>query len=134
MLSDAHNPVSLSLNFKCNNNHKNEIIPPPKTKLWNTNDASSSKETFCNNINYQQINEILNNLTNLENKEPLCTQIEIDETTNKFSNIFKEASIKSFGTEPPTYLKTQENKLSTWFGFKCKKVERNFIVLNIYTN
>ena len=126
MLSDAHNPVSLSLNFKCKSHNENDTLPPPTTKLWDTNNLSSSKETFCSNINYQQINEILNNLTNLENKGPLCSQIEIDEIVNKFSTIFKEAATKSFGTKTQHITTNQDNNLPTWFGFKCKKGRKKF--------
>ena len=132
MLSDAHNPVSLSLNFQHNNHHENETIKIPTTKLWDTNDLNSSKETFSSNINYQQINEILNNLNNLENKGSSCTQNEIDETVNKFSNIFKEAATKSFGIKTQNISTKYDDKPPSWFGFKCKKRKKEISSSKIF--
>ena len=109
LFSDAHCPITLSLNILAYTNATHTHIPnsEPKIKLW---DESKSRH-FVENIRQSDVDEILQSIT-LENMS-IAT---VNDTVQKIETLFISNSKNTFGVKKP--YKNTTNK--SWFNAECQ--------------
>ena len=130
LLSDAHCPVSLTLNpiNTCekrdgsSEHRKNE----PNVRLWNPD----KKDSFGQNLNYGEILKISSYLDVMTSGYNVSTE-SVNNIINQIEKLFLTASESSFGYTPPKKKSTETNKIThtkPWFNRKCHEAR------NLYHN
>jgi len=92
LLSDAHNPISLTLFFNVLENDE-EIYFKKNTILW-----SEKKQTeYIQSLNMDKINAIEESLNNLQSSTNTIKQEHIDDLVNSISTFFTDHAKDVFG-------------------------------------
>lgn len=125
ILSDSHNPVSMSLDFCIDvNRAEHTQCDEPKVKLWD----SQRQNSFCENLSVDQIKKIENLLNSIQISGSF-SQTEADHVVSELCNLFQSNCEKTFGYQT-TYVENNlngnKNQYPKWYGQKCKRARKNF--------
>ena len=130
LLSDVHNPLTLSLKMKrgpFTQNENNQITetgignltePEPRNVPRWKNDQSYA---FVNNIDANRIHQVMGLLLN-EN----VNQASIDEATSEISALFVNAAKLTFPTNKASKNKPRSTRHKKWFDRECKASRNDF--------
>ena len=122
LYSDAHCPLTLSINVYDNTmKHKKLISNPnasPKVRLWD----DSGSNLFAENVCQDKLNNITQRLNNMT-KESVSAQ-EINEIVIQIENLVSSAAKQSFGVKTQTYAEYSPNK--KWFNQECRSARNNY--------
>ena len=122
LFSDAHCPVALTLNTKCNNepnrteNSRTEQIP----RLWD----SEKCDSFIDNIDILKVSEIEMHLDQIMNAENGASKADIDGIVLQIGSLFSTTSKTTFGTktfrtDQKSKSKSKKNNFKPWFNGQC---------------
>ena len=127
LYSDAHCPVALILNIKCNEesncNMNNETERKPR--LWDV----ETSDSFIDNIDILKVSEIEIQLDKMLNAENGASKQEIDEIVLQIGFLFNSTARNTFGTKyirTDTKIKNRRSCFKPWFNTQC------FQALNLY--
>ena len=112
LFSDAHCPITLSLNVLEHKNATNSYTPKPdpKIKLWDENKS----QQFVENIHQSDVDEILQSVNEIT---PENTNNEtVNNVVRKIETLFISNSKNTFGVKKP--YKNMQNK--RWFNTECQ--------------
>ena len=118
LFSDAHCPITLSLNVLEHKNATNMYTPKtdPKIKLW---DENKSRQ-FVENIRQSDVDEILQSVNEIT---PENTNNEtVNNVVRKIETLFISNSKNTFGVKKP--YKNMQNK--RWFNTECQNARNIF--------
>lgn len=121
-MSDVHNPVELSLNFKLckisNNEHNREHV----VKLWDR----TKSDDFITKLDMAKIQSIQDAIEDVT-AERNFSQQNVDDIVKDIASLFLKTSSETFGY---TNVKNNHtnNTINTysWFGPRCNKARKNF--------
>ena len=120
LLSDAHCPIALTLNF-VNDKDNNILQNTKRVKLWDQN----GNRAFTSNIDQSKIDMILEKITTAENNLESITQNNINCIAEDISRLFVDTSEKTFG-----YIENKNKKPTnhapSWFGKNCRIARNKF--------
>jgi exonuclease III len=147
MVSDCHNPVTLSFNVSNNSlhgsNNKLNIVPDrnepasntvgcdpaPRRPKWNPD----SKQLFLENINMDSVNGLENTLSLLEMNTDNIVPGEIDDIVNRICNLFcdsaKECGFIPLPSGKPNYQPKpykRKQPMKPWFNANCEEKRKEY--------
>lgn len=129
LLSDAHNEVTINVNFKCHYIKKNkkheETIKTGFVKLWD--DDATKINAFAIGLNHENINNILTELETMTERET-NSQENIDNITQQIESIFIKNCQNTIGKTEPIK-KKRENKINNfqkWFDGNCHRARNKY--------
>ena len=120
LLSDAHNPVSLTLTISHTIQTARSDTYTERIRLW---DSENSKN-FLAHLDENKLGSILNNIIDLENRQTIL-QKDIDYIAESLSATFKSTAVNSFGMIREN-TNSNCNKPPHWFNRKCKRARKKF--------
>lgn len=111
------------LKFQCKSSFKHSCDDKVAAKQWN----ASKKDDFINNINSNKIEDILRELTSLENENDTSIDA-LNHVVSSIGQVFLDSAIKTNGCESRLNNsdKKTNNKSRCWFNAECKTARRNF--------
>ena len=120
LLSDAHNPISLTLTISLTIQPARSITYTERIRLWDT----EISENFLTHLDENKLGSILNNIIDLESRQTIL-QKDINFFAESLSATFKSTAVNSFGMIREN-INSNYNKPPPWFNRKCKIARKNF--------
>ncbi|MCW4346540.1 MAG: reverse transcriptase domain-containing protein [Candidatus Thiodiazotropha endolucinida] len=121
LLSDAHCPVALCLNYCTVPDKSSEGGESSRLKLWDTDKVDQFREKVA----CLELARVLEKLICLENQNGI-TQSDIDLTVDSINDIFTAAAECSFGYTHIDRQYTEQIKKPTWYGPQCKSMRKKW--------
>ena len=126
LFSDAHCPVALTLNTKCNNEPNRTSRTEQIPRLWD----SEKCDSFIDNIDILKVSEIEMHLDQIMNAENGASKADIDGIVLQIGSLLSSRSKTTFGTktfrtDQKSKTKNKKSNFKPWFNGQCFQA-RNF--------